>query len=91
MEFNVRTHEDGVLDIEFIDERTTVPNLLKERLLEDDKVVTATVLTDHPVLANPRLVIRSSDGKPEAALKRAAATLRKELDGLEDAFLKAIA
>lgn len=87
MDLTVRTHEKGKLDIEFIDERKTVLYLIKERLLEEDNVETATVHTDHPQLGHPRMVVHTSSGKPETALRKAAAAARKDLDELEDAFL----
>lgn len=90
MELAVRNQKDDEIDIEFKEERKTVLHLLKERLLEDDTVVTATVLSDHPQLGHPRLVVRTSGAKPETAIKKAAQSLRKDLDGLEDAFLAAL-
>lgn len=90
MDINVRSHEGDKLDIEFVGERKTVLYLLKEHLLADDKVTTATVLTDHPQLGHPRLIVRTNSGKPETSLKRAASASRKAIDGLEDAFLDAI-
>ncbi len=90
MDIKVRSHEDDKLDVEFVDERKTVLYLLKEHLLADDNVTTATVLTDHPQLGHPRLVVRTASGKPETSLKRAAASSRKAIDELEDAFLDAI-
>ncbi|MDX1610830.1 MAG: RpoL/Rpb11 RNA polymerase subunit family protein [Candidatus Thermoplasmatota archaeon] len=87
MQFDVRTHSKDTLDIGFVGERKTVLYMLKERLLMDDKVETANVLSDHPVLGDPRLVVQTSSGKPETAVKRAVKAARKELDELEDAFL----
>lgn len=90
MQFKVLKKTKESLDIEFVDERETVLNLLKTKLLEDAKVETATFITDHPTLSNPRLVIHVNKGKPETALKNAASAARKELDALEDAFLDAL-
>lgn len=91
MEFIVRAQEADYLDVEFVGERVTLLNLLKERLLVDSKVVTATVVTDHPVLANPRIVVRTDGADPVGVLKRVAGELRQELDAFEDGFLKALA
>lgn len=88
LEFVVHRQEDRLLEIEFTGERRTVPQVLKERLLDDDKVEISTVLQDHPILDEPRLVIRTNEGRrPETALKKAAQSLRKDYDAFEDALL----
>lgn len=88
MDFVVHEKEDRLLDIEFTGERRTLIEVLRERLLEDDKVESSTTIQDHPVLDEPRLVIRTGEGRrPETALKRAAKSLRKDYDDLEDQVL----
>lgn len=89
MEFVVHKKEKRLLDLEFTGESRTVLQLLKERILDDDKVETSTVLQEHPVLDEPRLVIRTGEGRrPETALKQAADSLRKDLDTFEDELLE---
>lgn len=91
IDFVVREHEDRLLDLEFDGERRTVLQVLKERILEDDKVETATVLQDHPVLDEPRLVVRTGEGRRSAtAVKNAAKSLRKDYDTFEDELLDAL-
>lgn len=91
MEFVIHEQDDRVLDIEFTGERRTVLQVLKERILEDDKVEISTVLQDHPILDEPRLVIRTGEGRRAAtALKKAAQSLRKDLDAFEDELLDAL-
>lgn len=89
MEFIVHKQETRLLDLEFTGQSRTVLELLKEQILEDDKVETATILQDHPVLDEPRLVVRTGEGRrPETALKQAASTLRDSLDSLDDGLLE---
>ncbi len=91
IEFVVHEHDNRFLDLEFTGERRTALQVLKERLLDDDKVETAAVLQDHPVLDEPRLVIRTSEGRrPETALKNAANSLRKDYDQFEDDVIAAL-
>lgn len=91
MEFTIHKHEDRLLDIEFTSERRTVLQVLKERMLEDDNVETVTVLQEHPVLDEPRLSIRTGEGRrPATALKQAARSLRKDYDSFEDELLDAL-
>lgn len=89
MDFVVHKQEKRVLDLEFTGESRTVLQLLKERILEDDKVETSTVIQDHPVLDEPRLVVRTGEGRrPETALKKAAKGLRGDFDAFEDDLIE---
>lgn len=91
MEFVVHEAEDRLLDIEFTGERRTVIEVLREQLLKDDKVEASTAIQDHPVLDEPRLVVRTGEGRrPETALKNAAKALREEYDAFEDELLDAL-
>lgn len=91
MDFIVHKHDDRILDLECTGERRTVLMLLKERLLMDDKVESATVIQDHPVLDEPRILVRTEKGRrPETAVKNAAGAVRKDLDELEDLVLDAL-
>lgn len=89
MDFVVHKQEDRLLDLEFTGESRTVLQLLKERIVEDEKVETSTVIQDHPVLDEPRLVVRTGEGRrPETALKNAAQELRGDFDNFEDELLE---
>jgi DNA-directed RNA polymerase subunit L len=89
MDFVVHKQEERLLDLEFTGESRTVLQVLKERILEDDKVETSTVIQDHPVLDEPRLVVRTGEGRrPETALKQAAKDLRGDFDSFEDDLLE---
>lgn len=89
MDFVVHKQEKRLLDIEFSGESRTVLQLLKDKILEDDKVETSTVIQDHPVLDEPRLVVRTGEGRrPETALKTAAKELRADFDSFEDDLLE---
>lgn len=91
MEFVIHKDEDRLVDIEFTGERRTILQVLKERALEDDKVEVSTVLQDHPILDEPRLVIRTGEGRrAPTALKKAAQSLRKDFDAFEDELLDAL-
>lgn len=91
MEFIVHKQETRLLDLEFTGQSRTILELLKEEVLEDDKVETATIIQDHPVLDEPRLVVRTGEGRrPETALKQAASTLREDLDSLDDGLLEEV-
>lgn len=90
-DFIVHAHDNRFLDLEFTGERRTVLLVIKERLLDDEKVDTATVLQDHPILDEPRLITRTKEGRrPETAVKNAVKSLRKDYDTFEDKLLDAL-
>jgi DNA-directed RNA polymerase subunit L len=89
MEVRVLTKQDKTLEVEVIGENETLLNVLKQRLLANPDVASATFIVGHPLLDQPRLFLEMRKGKPEAALKAAAKDVREELDKFETELLKA--
>lgn len=89
MEMRLLTKTDKKMEIEFIGETDTLLNLLKQKLLQDPSVETATYLMGHPYLDNPKFVLEMRTGKPDAALKNAAKELRQQFDELETLLVRA--
>ena len=89
MELRLVSKTDKKMEIEFIGENDTLLNLLKQRLLEDAAVETATYIMGHPYLDNPLFVLEMKNGKAEAALKNAAKDLRQQFDELETLLVRA--
>ncbi|HEX2022681.1 MAG TPA: RpoL/Rpb11 RNA polymerase subunit family protein [Candidatus Thermoplasmatota archaeon] len=85
----LKTKSDKRLEIEFIGENDTLLNLLKQRLLADPNVDTATYVMGHPYLDNPTFVLEMKTGKADAALKSAAKDLRSQLDEFETLLVRA--
>lgn len=77
------------LEIEVIGENDTLLNLLKQKLLQDPSVETATYVMGHPYLDNPLFVVETKSGKPEQALKTAAKDLRAQFDEFETLLVRA--
>lgn len=89
MEMRLASKTDRKMEIEFIGENDTLLNLLKQKLLEDPSVDTATYVMGHPYLDNPLFVIETKSGAPDAALKKAAKELRQQLDEFETQLVRA--
>lgn len=77
---------DKAVEIEFAEENETLLNLLKQRLLAHDDVVSATYVTGHPLLDKPRLYVEVKGGKPEQRVKEAAKELRGFYDEIDTAL-----
>ncbi|MEA3201774.1 MAG: DNA-directed polymerase subunit [Thermoplasmata archaeon] len=89
MELRLRNKTANKLEIEVIGENDTLLNLLKQKLLQDPSVETATYVMGHPYLDNPLFVVETKNGKPDAALKTAAKELRAQFDELETLLVRA--
>lgn len=89
MELRLKNKTANKLEIEVIGENDTLLNLLKQKLLEDANVETATYVMGHPYLDNPLFVVETKNGKPDAALKTAAKELRAQFDEFETLLVRA--
>lgn len=89
MEMRLVKKTDKKMEIEFIGESDTLLNLLKQRLLQDPSVETATYILGHPYLDNPLFVVETKSGKADAALRSAAKDLRQQFDEFETQLVRA--
>lgn len=89
MELRLVSKTDKKMEIEVIGENDTLLNLLKQRLLQDANVETATYIMGHPYLDNPKFIVETRSGKPDAALKNAAKDLRQQFDEFETLLVRA--
>jgi len=86
MEFKVISKEKDMLEVEVINADRTLLIPLVEEMNHDDKVEYAIYHYDHPYLSNPTIKIKVKEGKPQAAIKRAAKKLEKVFDELHQKF-----
>ncbi|MGQ9582385.1 MAG: RpoL/Rpb11 RNA polymerase subunit family protein [Thermoplasmatota archaeon] len=78
MEVKILSKEKDSIEVEILGANETILEPLKQKLLADDNVAQATYQMGHPMLARPRLRVRVREGKPHAALKKAAKALAAE-------------
>ena len=74
------------MEIEVIDGMESVLMPLQQKLLDDDKVETATITRHHKALDNPILYVKVKDGKPQTAIKRATKSLANEVKEFSQLF-----
>ena len=86
MEIDVIKSERDYLEIVIKGEEYGLANMLKELLLEDDKVEFAAFRMDHPQIDNPVLMVRTSEGSPLSALKGAVKRLKRQAADFKDAL-----
>ncbi len=91
MELNLVSKSKDSMEIEIVGEDETLLYPLQQKLLEDKAVVFATYDKGHPLLDNPKLIVKVKEGKPQAALKRAAKALANDYKKFRELFEKASA
>lgn len=84
MEIEIRKNEKDYLELELKGEDFGFGQTIKELLFEDKDVEFAACRLDHPITANPVLMIRTKKGSPVFALKSAIKKLRKQATEFRD-------
>jgi len=90
MELNIVRKDDKSLLLEVKGESFTLTTPIKEKLWEDDNVIEAADMKEHPYLEEPKIWVKVERGSPLTALSRAASKLERDLEKLEEAFKKAL-
>lgn len=78
MELKLLNKTKDTIEIEIAGEDETLLYPLQQRLVQDESVEYATYIMGHPLLDQPKLVVKVQEGKPQNALKRAAKALANE-------------
>lgn len=88
MEIKILKNEKTELEVEFIGADTSIPQLLVARLNEDKSVEFAGFKKEHPIIGNPKVILKTKKKEPAAVLlekleeiKAEVETLRKEFKG----------
>lgn len=86
MEINVVKQDDKTLILELPEETVTVTNVLRSELWEDQNVGEAAAIKEHPYLANPKIFVKTTRGKPQTALDKAADRIIRQTDDFAEEF-----
>ena len=90
MEFKLISKEKDEIELEIINADRTLLIPLVEAMNDDEKVEYAIYHFDHPYLSNPTIKIKVREGKPQAAIKRAAKKLERVYEDLYNSYSYAI-
>lgn len=80
--------EDKHVEVLLEGEEHSLPNVLKDILLESDDVEFAAYVIDHPLVGSPKLIIKTKRKKARETLKNAIETLQERLKEFETALKK---
>ncbi|MHC1567293.1 MAG: DNA-directed RNA polymerase subunit L [Candidatus Syntropharchaeia archaeon] len=86
MEVNILEHTENELRMEIKGEDHTLLNVLKSELLEDEDVAVAMYHIKFPGMSHPVLYIRTKNGKPMDALKKALSRLISQCEEFKEKF-----
>ncbi len=86
MKINFLAKEAHYLEIEIVGEDHSLPNALREIILQDDDVEFAAYKMPHPQIANPILIVRTKSKNALTIVKSAAKELAKQIKELRDEF-----
>jgi DNA-directed RNA polymerase subunit L len=89
MKINTVADEKNMLQIEVGGESHTFMNVLKEELYEDKNVMSAAYMFDHPLVSDPKVIVRTKTASPKKALQEAATRISKQAKDFKTAFSKA--
>jgi len=89
MKINVLAKEENYLELELEGEDYSIPNALKELILEDDDVEFASCVLPHPQVSSPRLIVRTKRKNPLAVIRAALKKLISDGEVLKSALKKA--
>lgn len=89
MELELVQKEERSLLIKVVGGDHTLCNLLRKALHEDERVVAASYVVDHPLTEPPKIYVKTKAGKsPERALIDAAERVAEQLDELHKQLQK---
>jgi len=89
MELKVARQDGNTLVLETPEETVTITNVIKGELWEDKNVSEAAQIKEHPYLANPKIFVKTTRGKPQTALDKAADRIAKQAEEFSEEFKKA--
>lgn len=90
MELKVVKQDDKTLVLEIPGETVTVTNALRSELWEDKNVSEAAHIKEHPYLAEPKVFVKTTRGKPQTALDKAADRIIKQTEEFAAEFKRAL-
>ncbi len=80
--------EDKHVEVLLEGEDHSIPNALKDILLENSDVEFAAYVVDHPLTGSPKIIVKTKRKKARETLKNAVETLQKRLKELDAALKK---
>lgn len=88
MKMEVIQNEKNTLEFYLLNERHTIANLLKEKLVKNSDVEFCAYKLDHPMEDKSRFIIKTSGKNPKKILEETIKEIKEELEEFKKAFEK---
>lgn len=89
MKINMLNHEKKLLEFEIIEGDTAIPELLTNKLLENNDVAFASYRQEHPLIAKLKIIVRTKNKDALALTLETLTALKKETNEFRELFKKA--
>lgn len=86
MEVKILVKEKNILEIELGDVDQSLAQLLAEKLSDDKDVEFASYKLEHPIVAFPKLYVRTKKGDPTKLVLKKLEEVKKELASFKEQF-----
>lgn len=86
MDVTVLNNDKNTLELEINGSDISFANLLVEKLNSDKSVEFAAVKTDHPVLGNPKIIVKTKKKDPADVLGEKLEEIKEDLDKFRTQF-----
>ncbi len=83
MEINIIKEDKNMLLIELKGDTIGFANLIREELWNDKNVEEAASIKEHPYMAEPKIFVKTKEGKPQKALQESIKRLQSNLKELK--------
>ena len=80
MEIRVLRKDSDSMLVEFVGETHTLTNLIREELWNDNSVLEAAEVKEHPYLSEPKIFLRVKKGDPKKALAKALERIERKVE-----------
>ncbi|MDD3159479.1 MAG: RpoL/Rpb11 RNA polymerase subunit family protein [Candidatus ainarchaeum sp.] len=88
MEIEILTNEGKKLEFYLNGERHTIPNVLREKLAENENVEFVAYRLEHPLDKKARFILTTNSSNPKKVLIEAIKELQSEVSELKKEFAK---
>ena len=86
MKLTIVKKEKDFVEVEVHGEGLAFVNAIKEELWNDENVVEAATIREHPYLSQPKIWVKVKKGDPIVAIKRAVKRLKEKIEELEKRY-----
>ncbi|HNV01055.1 MAG TPA: RpoL/Rpb11 RNA polymerase subunit family protein [archaeon] len=88
MKMEIIQNEKNTLEFYLLNERHTISNLLKEKLVKNGDVEFCAYKLDHPLEDKSRFILKTNGKNPKKVLEEAIKEIKEELEEFKKAFDK---